>query len=197
MWCCTAQSPKSQEGLTARAQESRKESSFSMEFIWMSSFLGQKRSSRKLLDKWPCKHAASTQTHKFVCLSCCAQNIIPTTDREKDALYEVGLGEKKIVVEDIDCSGEDFCELLYVAFLKFKDSGVFIFSKCMSNSQFLEPLSSMSLTSLRDLDLMPCHLPPGVRLAIINVNTFVYHTCIYSLWRDVYHLLKIFFTVSC
>ena len=113
----------------------------------------------------------------------CLFKSLPTADAEKDALLEAGLGEKKIVVEDVDCSGEEFCELLHVAFPKLKESGGFIFAKCKCNSRFLEPLSSMCLTSPRtlqeeignsrtyiiplerDLDLTPCHLPPGVRLA--------------------------------
>ena len=63
---------RARERLTGRARESRNESSFSREFTQISSFLGQKRSSVKLLDKRPCKRAARTWTHKFVCLSCCA-----------------------------------------------------------------------------------------------------------------------------
>ena len=73
-----------------------------------------------LLDKRPCKRAVRTWTHKFVSLSRCAQDIIPTTDTEKDALLEAGLGEKKIVVENVDCSGEEFRELLDAAFPKLK-----------------------------------------------------------------------------
>ena len=175
---------RAREGLTARVRESRNKSSFSREFTPTSSFLGQKRRSVNLLDKRPCKRAARTWTHKFVCLSRCAQDIIPTTDTEKDALLEAGLGEKKIVVENVDCSGEEFCELLHGAFPKLKDSGGFIFAKRKCHSRFLEPLSSMCLTSprtlqerignsrtyiiplQRDLDLTPCHLPPGVRLLV-------------------------------
>lgn len=40
----------------------------------------------------------TTYTHRFVCLSKCNQEAIPTTDREKDALLEAGLGEKKVVI---------------------------------------------------------------------------------------------------
>ena len=82
---------RAREGLTARVRESRNESSFSREFTRTSSFLGHKRHSVNLLNKRPCKRTARTWTHKFVCLSCCAQDIIPTTDTEKDALLESGL----------------------------------------------------------------------------------------------------------
>ena len=98
-------------------------------------------------------------------------------------MLEAGLGEEKIVVEDVDSLEEEFHELLRVAFPKLKDSGGFIFAKCKCNSSFLEPLSSVCLTSPRslqerignsrtyiiplgrDLDLRPCHLPPRVMLA--------------------------------
>ena len=98
---------RAMEALTARTRESRNKSSFSMEFT-RTSFLGQKKSSVNLLDKQLCKRATRTWTHKFVCLSSCVQDIIPTTYTEKDALLKAGLGEKKIVVEDVYCLEEEF-----------------------------------------------------------------------------------------
>ena len=155
-----------------------------MEATQTSSFLGQKSSSVNLLDKQPCNLATRIWTHKFVCLSYCAQDIVPTTDTEKDALLEAGLREKKIVVEDVDCSGEEFRELFIACRIsKIKDSDGFIFAKCKHNSSVLEQLSSVCLTSPRtfqerignsrtyiiplerDLDFTPCHLPLQVRLA--------------------------------
>ena len=123
----------------------------------------------------------SSWTHQFVCLSERNQTTIPTTDREKDRLLEAGLGEKKVVISDVDVSVQGFREELYEAFPKLKDAGGFMFAKCKSNSRCLEPLSSLCLTSprtLRDrvgnartyiipmqrnLDLSAtCELPPGV-----------------------------------
>ena len=51
-------------------------------------------------------------THRFFCLSKCKQENIPMTDREKDALLEAGLGEKKITIADIEINGEKFRELI-------------------------------------------------------------------------------------
>ena len=63
----------------------------------------------------------TTYTHRFVCLSKCNQDAIPTTDKEKDALLEAGLGEKKIVIPDIDMNGEEFRDILLEEFSKLKD----------------------------------------------------------------------------
>lgn len=92
-------------------------------------------------------------THRFVCLSRCNQETIPTTDREKDALLDVGLGEKKIVVPDVECAADEFRELLLQAFQKLQDAGGYLFAKYRSNSRCLECLSPHCLTSpsvLRD-----------------------------------------------
>ena len=88
-------------------------------------------------------------THKFMCLEKRAQGVIPTTDREKDALFEAGLGEKSLTIADIDCDYAAFRGLLIEAFPKLEDSGGFLFAKCRPNSRTLEPLSSTCLTSPR------------------------------------------------
>ncbi len=90
-------------------------------------------------------------THRFVCLSKIDQESIPTTDREKDAFLEAGLGEKKIIIPDIDINGEDFRDILCQEFCKLKDGGGFMFAKCKGNSRLLEPLSPLCLTSPRIL----------------------------------------------
>jgi len=59
---------------------------------------------------------------------------------------EAGLGEKKVVISDVDVSAQGFREELYEAFPKLKDAGGFMFAKCKSNSRCLEPLSSLCLT---------------------------------------------------
>ena len=61
------------------------------------------------------KSLSPTPTH-FFCLSQCKQEVVPTTNREKDALLEAGLGEKKIVVPDIDMTGEEFRYLILQEF---------------------------------------------------------------------------------
>ena len=117
----------------------------------------------------------SSWTHRFVCLAVCEQDIVPTTDREKDILLEAGLGEKKLVIDNVECSAEEFREALYQEFPKLRDGGGFQFFKCRQNSRVLEPLSAMCLTSpkvlrdragnartyicpmQRDLELTPIH----------------------------------------
>jgi len=90
-------------------------------------------------------------THRFVCLSECNQAVIPKSDKEKNSLLEAGLGEKKITINDIDISSEEFHQLLLVEFPKLKESGGFKFAKCRNNSRILEPLSSLCLSSPRVL----------------------------------------------
>ena len=133
------------------------------------------------------KRVKRTFTHKFVCLNKCAEVAIPTLDREKDRLLEAGLGEKKITIPDIDCSVEEFRDVLFQEFPKLKDGGGFIFAKCQSNSRSLDLLSPLCVTSpriLRDrvgnsrtyilpmqrnLSLLPvCSLPSGVSCVFIH-----------------------------
>ncbi len=73
-------------------------------------------------------------SHKFVCLDQRGQDTIPTTDTEKDALFEAGLGEKSITVPNIDCDYVVFRRLLVEHFPKLEDSGKFLFAKCRANT---------------------------------------------------------------
>lgn len=90
-------------------------------------------------------------THRFVCLSRCDQDAMLTTDREKDALLEAGLGEKNITIPDIDASAEEFRAALLKAYPKLKKGGGFLFAKGKSGGRSLEVLSSLCLTSPRIL----------------------------------------------
>ena len=69
------------------------------------------------------KHASSTWTHRFVCYANHGQEMIPTMAWEKDILIGVGLGEKKKVLENVDCDAEEFKEVLITHFLKLVDVG--------------------------------------------------------------------------
>ena len=90
-------------------------------------------------------------THRFVCLSDCSQHYIPTTASQKDTLMSAGLGEKKIVFEDVDCSAEIFKDTLLQNYPKLKEGGGYHLCKCKSNSRELESLSSAVLVSPRAL----------------------------------------------
>ena len=71
-------------------------------------------------------------THKFICLSERGQCTIPTTDAQKDMLFEAGLGEPSVFIPDIDFNVEMFREELDRVFPKLKDGGGYLFAKCSS-----------------------------------------------------------------
>lgn len=110
----------------------------------------RRRSAFPLKSAQKCPRVSSW-THRFVCLSQCHQETIPTTEKDKDALLEAGLGEKRIVIPDVNSSAEDFRGVLYEAYPKLKYAGGFLFAKCRSNSRELEILPSLCLTSPRIL----------------------------------------------
>jgi len=104
---------------------------------------GRERES-STTDDPTCKHGRmSNWTHTFYCLSQANQGYIPATNEERDLLMEAGLGEKKILIPDLDASGDP----------KLTDAGGYNFGKCKANSKFIELLSGYCLTSpkiLRD-----------------------------------------------
>ena len=85
--------------------------------------------------------------HKFFCLAYVGQSRLPTSEAEKDNLFEAGLGEKEVEFEKLDISTEEFKELLFSAFPKLRNAGGFQICKCVPNSRKLEPLSSRVLSS--------------------------------------------------
>ena len=106
---------------------------------------------------------------------------IPTTDFDKDELYEAGLGIKEVEFNSVDMSSEEFREVMLESYPKLKDAGGYLFFKCIPNSRKLEPLSRSVYSSpaalkervgtartyirpvQKDLDLEPIkQLPQGV-----------------------------------
>ena len=61
---------------------------------------------------------------------------------QKESLTEAGLGERKVVIPNIDCSAQEFKDELIKVFSKLKYAGGFKLLRCLSNSKLLEPLSS-------------------------------------------------------
>lgn len=127
------------------------------------------------------KHAVSWK-HKFYCLAYTGQDRIPTTDTDKEELFQAGLGEKEIEFESLDITQEEFKEHIFGSFPRLREGGGFRLLKCLPNSRTLEVLSmavhvSPSLLKQRvgksrtyirpiqkDLDLTPLDEPPtGVR----------------------------------
>lgn len=71
------------------------------------------------------RHVKSAWHHKFVCLAYKDQNKIPTSDAEKEDLYQAGLGERKISFDRLDISPNEFRDLLYHNFPRLKEGGGF------------------------------------------------------------------------
>ena len=134
--------------------------------------------------------------HRFVCLARHDQMRIPTTENEKDNLFEAGLGEKCIEFASLDVDGEQFRDILYSSFPKLPKGGGFQLCRCVPNSRQLEPLTAVvhSSPSLlkervgnartyirplqRDLDMdIVSGLPEGVSTCSIYLIILVYNDC--------------------
>lgn len=85
--------------------------------------------------------------HKFVCLAYRDQDRSPTTDADKDELFQAGLGEKEIMFPSLDMDASAFKELLLESFPKLKDGGGYQLLKGLPNSRNLEVLSLVVHTS--------------------------------------------------
>ena len=79
--------------------------------------------------------------HKFVCLAHRDQDHIPTTDAEKEELYQAGLWEKEIEFESLDISQSEFRKKLFKSFPRLRDGGGFQLLKGLPNSRSMEVLS--------------------------------------------------------
>lgn len=71
--------------------------------------------------KKPVKH--TTWTITAVCLSSRQQRRVPADAKFKESLVEAGLGEKKIMIPDVDCGAAEFKELLLTKYPKLRDGG--------------------------------------------------------------------------
>ena len=80
-------------------------------------------------------------TTKFFCLSNRDSLKVPCGLQERDDLVQAGLGEKKVVIPDIDCSQKEFYDVLIKTFPKLQGIGGFDLLRCIPNSKELEPLS--------------------------------------------------------
>ena len=85
--------------------------------------------------------------HKFMCLAYCGQSRLPTSETDRNDLFEAGLGEKEIEFDDFNCSSSQFREEIYTAFPQLREAGGYQFLKCVPNTRNLEALSSLVLTS--------------------------------------------------
>ena len=89
----------------------------------------------------------SAWRHKFVCLARTGHNGKPIAEAEKNTLFSARLGEKKLKFPILDATADEFREILYEVFPRLKHGGGYQFLKCIPNSQQLEPLSAMVMSS--------------------------------------------------
>ena len=95
----------------------------------------------------PAKRKKCAWKHKFMCLAYCGQSKLPSSEADRDELFEAGLGEKTIEFENINCSPNEFRETIFSAFPQLRESGGYQFLKCVPNARNLETLSPLVLTS--------------------------------------------------
>lgn len=84
----------------------------------------------------------TTWTITVVCLASHQQRRVPTDSKFKENLVEAGLGEKKIIIPDLDCGAAEFKDILLTKFPKLKDGGGFELLRCVANSKSLEVIST-------------------------------------------------------
>ncbi len=101
-------------------------------------------------------------THKFVCLASPDEERVPTTAIAKEMLSFAGLGEKKVFVQDVDCTTEEFHDILFTCFPQLKNSGGFELLRCLPSS--------------RDLEVIPppmCHSPRLIRIRMSTARIYI------------------------
>jgi len=75
---------------------------------------------------------------KLVCLALKGAKRIPVTAAEREILMASGLGEKQVLVPNINCSWNEFREIILTAFPSLNGCGGFEFLRCVSNTKDLE-----------------------------------------------------------
>ena len=97
---------------------------------------GAREEQARLFKKRKTSGAASW-TQKFICLNSTSADRAPTTQSEKLMLEDAGLGEKTIVVPDLDCSQGTFHQVLLDAYPKLGDGGGYELLRCKPKSREL------------------------------------------------------------
>ena len=78
--------------------------------------------------------------HKFFCLSDKNQVKVPTSETEKEELYQSGLGEKEIQFDSMELDAQNFKHIIYSNFPRLSEGGGFHLLKCLPNTRKLELL---------------------------------------------------------
>lgn len=80
-------------------------------------------------------------TVKAFCLSSRFARKVPANISEREPLVAAGLGEKKKVIPDIECTWDEFKKILISVFPKLRDCGGFDLLRCVPNTKDLEVIS--------------------------------------------------------
>lgn len=78
---------------------------------------------------------------KMVCLAHTSDSRVPITTAAKELLVEAELGEKKIIIPNVEMTHEEFWSLIAGYFPKLEGCGDFKLLCCGSNSRCLEDIS--------------------------------------------------------
>ena len=96
-------------------------------------------------------------SHKFVCLSSCEAERVPTGQSHKMLLEEAGLWEKVVTIPDLDCDPETFRKILFSSFPKLRDGGGYELLRCLPYSRELSILNPRISNSPRLLKRRVCN----------------------------------------
>ena len=105
---------------------------------------------RRNFSPYACKKTKHTTSWSLttVCLSKSDDWQVPINSTERAALIIAGLGEKKIVVPDIDCGLDLFYSHLTSVYPKLVNCGGFELMRCIRNSKTLEVLEPHLIQSV-------------------------------------------------
>ena len=77
------------------------------------------------------------------CLSNKDATRVPCSFAEREVLVQAGLGEKKAMIPDINCSSQEFQSVLTSVFPKLEQSGGFDLLRCIPNTKELEVINAV------------------------------------------------------
>ena len=84
----------------------------------------------------------------MVCLHSKDATRVPLSAAEKELLVEAGLGERKVTIDDMSCSPQDFKAAIIATFPKLEDCGGFELLRCQPHGlKRLEPISAAIVQS--------------------------------------------------
>ena len=87
----------------------------------------------------------------MVCLSSPVDSRVPTSAGAKEVLVEAGLGEKKVVIPDMNCSNDEFMSVIERHFPKLSGCGGYELLRCVANTKDLDTISTSVSRSPRML----------------------------------------------